>query len=230
MTFTILGRCARTGQLGGAVTTSDIAVGARVLSANAGLGIAATQHRTDPRLGVHVLERLALGESPEQAVAAVATGTRHRDWRQLGALDARGRTGAYSGARLWPVGAQLSGPDCLVLANMLVSDAVGPAIRDAFTGDPTAPLADRLLAGLVAGECAGGERGDGLRSAALLIVERHAFPLVDLRVDDDPAPLDRLARLWDAYRPLAPVFVARALTPDDVPVSSNDQRSSSTTT
>ena len=97
-----------------------------------------------------------------------------------------------------------------------------PAIRPA-------PLADRLLAGLVAGERAGGERGDGLRSAALLIVERDAFPLVDLRVDDDPAPLDRLARLWDAYRPLAPAFVARALTPDDVPLA-DDQRSSSTTT
>ena len=226
MTFTILGRCTRTGQLGGAVTTSDIAVGARVLTAEAELGIAATQHRTDPRLGPQVLERLRLGESPEQAVAAIAAGTRHRDWRQLGVLDRHGRTGAYSGARLWPVGAQLSGPDCLVLANMLVSDAVGPAIRDAFAGDRAAPLADRLLAALVAGERAGGERGHGLRSAALLIVERHQFPLVDLRVDDDPAPLDRLVGLWDTYRPLAPVFVARALTPDDVP----DHRSNSTTT
>jgi uncharacterized Ntn-hydrolase superfamily protein len=230
MTFTILGRCGRTGQLGGAVTTSDIAVGARVLSAVAELGIAATQHRTDPRLGPLVLERLALGESPQQAVAAIAAGTRHRDWRQLGALDRHGRTGAYSGTRLWPVGAQLSGPDCLVLGNVLVSDAVATAIRDAFASDPAAPLADRLLAGLVAGERAGGEQGDGLRSAALLIVERERFPLVDLRVDDDPAPLDRLAELWDAYRPLAPVFVARALTPDDVPATPRDQRSSSTTT
>jgi uncharacterized Ntn-hydrolase superfamily protein len=222
MTFTILGRCARTGQLGGAVTTSDIAVGARVLSADAGLGIAATQHRTDPRLGRLVLERLALGESPEQAVAAIAAGTRHRDWRQLGALDVRGRTGAYSGSRLWPVGAQVSGPDCLVVANMLVSDAVAPAIRDAFASAPDRPLADRLLAGLVAGEQAGGEQGDGLRSAALLIVERERFPLVDLRVDDDPAPLDRLTGLWDTYRPLAPVFLARALTPDDVPGAGED--------
>jgi uncharacterized Ntn-hydrolase superfamily protein len=226
MTFTILGRCDRTGQLGGAVTTSDIAVGARVLSADAEFGIAATQHRTDPRLGPLLLERLALGESPAQAVADVAAGTRHRDWRQLGALDRRGRTGAYSGSRLWPVGAQLSGPDCLVLANMLVSDAVGPAIRDAFVAAPERPLADRLLAGLVAGERAGGEQGDGLRSAALLIVEGERFPLVDLRIDDDPAPLDRLAGLWETYRPLAPVFVARALTPDDVP----DHRSNSTTT
>jgi uncharacterized Ntn-hydrolase superfamily protein len=230
MTFTILGRCARTGQLGGAVTTSDIAVGARVLCAEAELGVAATQHRTDPRLGPQMLERLALGESPEQAVAAVAAGTRHRDWRQLGALDRHGRTGAYSGVRLWPVGAQLRGQDCLVLGNMLVSDAVAPVIRDAFARDPAAPLADRLLAGLAAGERAGGEQGDGPRSAALLIVERHAFPLVDLRVDDDPAPLDRLSALWDAYRPLARVFVARALTPDDVPTAGDDHRSSSTST
>ena len=126
MTFTILGRCARTGQLGGAATTSDIAVGARVLFAAAELGVAATQHRTDPRLGRHCSSGWRSASRPEQAVAAVAAGhPRIATGVSSARSTPRGRTGAYSGARLWPVGAQLSGPDCLVLANMLVSDAVG---------------------------------------------------------------------------------------------------------
>ncbi len=225
MTFTILGRDPRTGRLGGAVTTSDIAVGARVLSAQAGLAVVATQHRTDPRLGPLVLERLRAGQAPQQAVDAVAAGTTHRAWRQLAALDARGRFGTWSGSLLWPVDAQLTGRDCLVAGNMLVDDDVAPAIRDAFASRAGGDLGDRLLAALRAGERAGGETGAGLRSAALLIVDREAFPYADLRVDDDADPLGRLAALWATYRPLADGFVSRALDPDF-----DGQRPSSTTT
>ena len=224
MTFTILGRCDRTGQLGGAVTTSDIAVGARVLFARAGLGVAATQHRTDPRLGPLVLERLVLGDSPSDAVRAVAGGTPDRAWRQLGAVDAAGRSGAWSGSRLWPIGAELAGPGCLALGNMLDGDDVAPAMRHAFAEAAGSPLAQRLLDALAAGEAAGGERDGRLRSAALLIVDRQSFPFADLRIDDDADPLGRLQALWEAYGPLASQFVARAVTPDDV------QPSSSTTT
>ena len=229
MTFTILGRCPRTGRLGGAVTTSDVAVGARVLFARAGLGVAATQHRTDPRLGPALLDRLLGGSAPEQAVADVAGATVHRAWRQLGVLDAHGRCGAYAGERVWPLSAELAGEDCLVIGNVLSGPAVAPAIRDAFEQRPGDELCDRLLAALDAGERAGGETGPEsgggeLRSAALLVVERESFPFADLRIDDDPEPLRRLADLWEAYRPLATQFVARALTPDDV------HRSSSTTT
>jgi uncharacterized Ntn-hydrolase superfamily protein len=237
MTFTILGRCARTGQLGGAVTTSDIAVGARVLHAEAQLAVVATQHRTDPRLGPALLQRLRAGDRPQAAVAQLAAATPDRDWRQIGGLDAHGVAAAYSGSRLWPVGAELAGRDCLVLANMLAGQPVAPAMRDAFCGSPSDDLADRLLAALDAGERAGGERDGTLRSAALLVVEREAFPFVDLRIDDDRSPLARLRGLWETYRPHARQFVARALTPDDVPAPEAPRpppggchRSSSTTT
>jgi uncharacterized Ntn-hydrolase superfamily protein len=225
MTFTILGRCPQTGRLGGAVTTSDIAVGARVLFGQARLGVTATQHRTDPRLGPALLERLQDGHAPVQAVAAVAASTTDRGWRQLGVVDADGRCAAYSGDRVWPLSAELAGEDCLVIGNMLSGPAVAPAMRHAFEQRAGDDLCDRLLAALDAGEQAGGETGGGgLRSAALLVVERESFPFVDLRIDDDPEPLRRLGTLWDTYRTLAAHFVARALTPDEV------HRSSSTTT
>jgi uncharacterized Ntn-hydrolase superfamily protein len=225
MTYTILGRCPRTGRLGGAVTTSDVAVGARVLFGRAGLGVAATQHRTDPRLGPALLERLADGLDPVQAVAAVAASTPDREWRQLGVVDTGGRSAAYSGAQVWPLSAELAGDGCLVIGNMLSGPDVAPAMRDAFERHADSDLCDRLLGALGAGERAGGETGGGpLRSAALLVIDRESFPFVDLRIDDDPSPLRRLGALWETYRPLAAQFVARALTPDDV------HRSSSTTT
>jgi uncharacterized Ntn-hydrolase superfamily protein len=224
MTFTILGRCQATGQLGGAVTTSDIAVGARVLHARAGLAIAATQHRTDPRLGPALLDRIEAGDEPEAAIEAVtgALPAAHRRWRQLGLLDARGRTASFTGELAWPVSAELPGPDRLVLANMLTGDGVAAAIAAAFDGT-AGELAGRLLAALRAGLDAGGETG-ALRSAAIVVVESQKFPLVDLRVDEDTDPLTRLQALWDSYRPHVAGFLARALDPD------HDQRSSSTTT
>ena len=231
MTFTILGRDPVSGRLGGAATTSDLAVGARALYAAARVGVVATQHRTDPRLGPALLERLAAGAGAREAVAAVAAATPHREWRQLGALDAGGAGAGHGGGLLWPHSAELAGEDCLVLGNMLVSDAVAPAIRDGFADavGRGEDLGDALLAGLVAGQAAGGETG-ALRSAALLIVDHAPFPWADLRVDDDPDPLGRLTALWAAWRPRADGYVARALEPDFDGARPPGHRPSSTTT
>jgi uncharacterized Ntn-hydrolase superfamily protein len=230
VTLALLGRCSRTGQLGTAVTTSDIAVGARVPYAAGGLGVAVTQHRTDPRLGPLALDLLRLGFTPQAAVDAVAASTPHREWRQVAVLDATGAHAAFSGAIVTPVVAALPGADCLAVGNMLVDDGVAPAMVGAFEADRDSPLAKRLLLGLLAGERAGGETGE-LRSAALLVVDREAFPLVDLRVDDARRPLDALAALWNAYAPWTHDFVTRALEPDAATGQAEPHpRPSSTTT
>ncbi len=212
MTFALLGRDPGTGQLGAAVTTSDIAVGARVPFAEAGLAVAVTQHRTDPRLGPRALELVRSGRTPQDAVDAVAASTSHRDWRQVAVLAADGTHATYNGAGVTPRVAALSGDDCLAVGNMLVDDGVAPAMTRAFAAT-AGPLATRLVQGLLAGEHAGGETG-ALRSAALLVVERESFPLVDLRIDDDPRPLEALQRLWETYAPWTRDFVTRALDPD----------------
>lgn len=213
MTFSLLGRCPATGQLGAAVTTSDLAVGARVPHAEAGVAVAVTQHRTDPRLGPRALTLVRSGCSAPEAVAAVAGSTEHRWWRQVAVLDAEGEAGAFSGDGVTPVRAALEGADCVAVGNMLASERVAPAMVEAFAGLHGRPLAERLVAGLEAGLAAGGETGR-LRSAALLVVEREPFPLVDLRIDDSDDPLPALRSLWEAYEPWAADFVRRALDPD----------------
>jgi uncharacterized Ntn-hydrolase superfamily protein len=232
MTFSLLGRCLDSGQLGAAVTTSDLAVGARVPFAAAGVGVAVTQHRTDPRLGPALLEALRRGMDVDAAVRAVVEGHEHRSWRQLGLLDCTGRAASHTGGLAWPVAGAVTGTDCLAIGNMLVGQDVLVAMVDAFVSRGAArdqPLAARLLAGLQAGERAGGE-GPGLRSAALLVVERESFPLVDLRIDDAPDPLTALESLWRAYEPWMRDFVVRALDPDRAPGADRGHESSSTTT
>jgi len=76
MTFSLVGRCAHTGMLGGAVTTSSIAVGSRCLFARAGIGAALTQHRTDPRLGPLALDLIARGFTAEETKNAIVAGKR----------------------------------------------------------------------------------------------------------------------------------------------------------
>ena len=227
MTFALLGRCPETGQLGAAVTTSDLAVGARVPFALAGVAVAVTQHRTDPRLGPRALELVRSGCTPQEAVDAVAASTPHRDWRQVAVLTADGTHAVYNGAGVTPHVAALPGDDCLAVGNMLVSDDVAPAMVAAFA-DADGPLARKLVAGLLAGERAGGETGT-LRSAAVLVVHTESFPLVDLRIDDDPAPLEALGRLWETYAPWTRDFVTRALDPDAATGRPETGHSSTTT-
>ena len=217
MTFSLIARCPRTGQIGAAVTTSSIAVGTRVPFCAAGVGAVLTQHRTDPRLGPRGLKLLRSGCTAAETVAALVASTPHERWRQLAVLDAAGGTAHHHGARVKPERGVAHGPGAVAIGNILASEGVPAAMLAGFLAAPDAPLAERLLRGLEAGEAAGGEHGD-VTSASLLVVWREAFPYVDLRIDLAPAPLPALRSLWKAYAPLADGFVRRALEPDDAPV------------
>ena len=87
---------------------------------------------------------------------------------------------------------------------------------EAFEAASQEHLAERLLLALEAGHAAGGEPRQ-VKSAALLVVHDQPFPLVDLRVEFDRAPLSELRFLWETYRPRMELFVTRAVDPDSVP-------------
>jgi len=214
MTFSLIGRCPRTGQIGAAVTTSSIAVGARVAYCVAGVGAVLTQHRTDPRLGPRGIELLRSGCSAQQAVDALVASTELVHWRQIAVLDVAGNTAAYSGTRTKPEMSAAPAQDACALGNILANARVPPAMLRAFQADPTAPLAERLLHALDEGLAAGGENGP-VRSAHLLVVERESFPLIDLRVDWHETPIAELRALWNRYAPQTNDYMMRALDPDN---------------
>lgn len=217
MTFSLLGRCARTGQFGAAVTTSSIAVGSRVPFLAAGIGGVLTQHRTDPRLGPRGLNLLRSGCSANQALAAIVASTPDHRWRQVAMMDRAGRTAHFDGERVKPCRSVFHGKDVVALGNILANEGVAPAMGAAFLAQPELPLAERLLRALEAGEAAGGEHGE-VTSASLLVVDREVFPYVDLRIDKAAGPIPALRALWEEYAPLADGFVLRAIDPEDAPI------------
>jgi uncharacterized Ntn-hydrolase superfamily protein len=218
MTYSLIGRCERTGQFGCAVATSSLAVGSRVPWALPGVGAVLTQHRTDPRLGPRGLELLRQGCSAQETLDALVASTPHHAWRQIAVMDREGRTAQFDGAKVKPEKNAVHAPGCIAMGNILANTEVPVAMAAAFTAAAGEPLAERLVRAMEAGEAAGGE-GKPVISSVLLVVEREVFPLVDLRVDLAPEAISALRALWDAYRPSVELFVTRAVDPDAAPGS-----------
>jgi uncharacterized Ntn-hydrolase superfamily protein len=218
MTFSIVGRCPVTGQLGAATATSNIAVGARVAHCSAGIGAVVTQHRTDPRLGPRGLALLRSGCSAQETVDALVASTPHAHWRQLGVVDSSGGSAAFSGARTRPEMSAATAENACAVGNILANARVPVAMLHRFQAEPTVPLAERLMRALEEGLAAGGEHGP-VRSAHLLVCDTESFPLVDLRVDWHDQPVSELRALWNRYASEMGAFSLRALDPDN-PLSS----------
>ena len=215
MTFSIVGRCARTGMFGLVVTTSSPAVGSRCGFAAAGIGAALTQNRTDPRLGPLAIDLLTRGYEAQRTLDAIVAATPYHQWRQLACIDRNGRTAAFTGASVKPERNEAHGLDCVSIANIVRSADIPAQMVQAFEANPADPLPVRLLDALEAGE-RGGSEFVPLVSAALLVVHEQSFPYVDLRVDSDPDPIARLRRLWLEYEPMADLYVTRAIDPDSL--------------
>ena len=216
MTFSLVGMCRRTGMFGAAVTTSSINVGARCPWARAGVGAVLTQHRTDARLGPRGLDRLEGGATAGAAIASLTSDDPTIGWRQLAVIDRTGGTAWYHGDRIASVHAAAEGDGCCAIGNIIRSERIPAKMVEAFEAAPDEHLAERLLLAVEAGLAAGGEPKQ-VKSAALLVVDDQPFPLVDLRVELDRAPLAELRFLWEVYRPRMEIFVTRAVDPDRVP-------------
>jgi uncharacterized Ntn-hydrolase superfamily protein len=217
MTFSIAGRCARTGMFGVAITTSSIAVASRCPWARAGVGAVATQNVTDPRLGSRGLDLMASGLSAPLALARLLEQAPHADYRQVALIDHHGETAVHTGAKTLGTHATAAAADCVAAGNLLSNRDVPQAMARSYAAHPDMHLAERLLLALEAGLVAGGEVGP-VRSAGLLVVHEQPWPLVDLRVDwDEGNPISTLHRLWVRFQPQMNDYVTRALEPSSAP-------------
>jgi len=216
MTFSIIGRCAETGQLGIAISSSSIAVGARCPWLRPGVGAVATQNITLPALGLVVLDQLELGVSLQQALDTAISNDRHGQYRQLTAIDHHGNTAFFSGSHTLGCHHALAGEQCVGAGNMLSDQSVIEALVKAFETS-TGHLGDRLIAAMQAAVAAGGEAGP-VHSAAMVVVDELIWPIADLRVDwAEHDPIGQLEQLWLAYRPQLQDYITRALDPTQAP-------------
>lgn len=213
MTFSIAGRCEKTGMFGVAITTSSICVGSRCPHARAGVGAVATQNITDPHLATRVLDALQAGNDAATAISKVVEGRDNIDYRQLTAVDDQGRTAHFSGSEILGNHAVAEASHCIAAGNLLANVDVPQAMVGSFDKNSKAHLAERLLSALEAGIAAGGEEGP-THSAALLVADKMPFYLVDLRVDwDDEDPVVKLRKLWSNYEPQMLDYLNRAINP-----------------
>ena len=217
MTFSIIARCARTGQFGIAVSSSSPAVASRCAFARAGVGVVATQNITDPRLGPQGLDLMARGATAAQCRDILVQNAAFAQFRQLAIIDAHGGTAVWSGTHTLGCHAVSMQANVASAGNLLAQEGVPDAVTRAFgESDESLPLGERLLVAMRAGLEAGGEAGP-LRSAGMIVVAKQDWPLVDLRVDWDEAPIDRLAELWKIWQPQMDDYVTRCLNPLSAP-------------
>ncbi|MBR0658653.1 DUF1028 domain-containing protein [Neoroseomonas oryzicola] len=215
MTFSIAARCPESGMFGIAIATSSIAVGNRCPWARAGVGAVTTQYRSDIRLGPLGLELLAAGKSARETVDALVAQSEFPEFRQVGVVDRHGGTAFHCGGSINGANAGAEGEGCVATGNVIAHDGVPRAIVAGYEAARGMPFAERLLAGVDAGLAAGGET-QPIMSAALLIVDKQDWPLVDLRVDHQERPLRALRRLWMLYEPEVDHYVTQVLRPAEV--------------
>ncbi|MEO8626752.1 MAG: DUF1028 domain-containing protein [Betaproteobacteria bacterium] len=194
MTFSIVAHCKRTGMLGVAVATAVPAVGSMCPYAKSGVGAVSTQSWVNPYLAIDALNAMDAGESGPNALDKVMQKDAGRDMRQIGLIDAQGRSAAWSGAACTDWFGQIVEPHFAVQGNMLVGEATITAMANAFRTSEALDLVDRLMLALEAGDATGGDKR-GRQSAAIKIHHVEDYPLLDLRVDEHADPVGELRRV-----------------------------------
>jgi uncharacterized Ntn-hydrolase superfamily protein len=195
-----------------AVQSKFLAVGAVVPWAEAGVGALATQSYANSSFGPDGLALMSRGYSAEEALGQLIARDEGSARRQVGLVDARGQAATFTGDECHAWAGGLTGMHYAAQGNILVGAATVEALAKAFE-EAKGELADRLIAALAAGQAAGGDRR-GQQSAAVLVVRPQGGyggyndRYMDLRVDDDPAPIERLRALVDLhhlfFKPPAP--------------------------
>jgi uncharacterized Ntn-hydrolase superfamily protein len=204
VTYSIVARDDRSGELGVAVQSHYFGVGSLVSWAEAGVGAVATQSVAEPAYGPRGLDLMRGGASAPEALHRLLADDRQERVRQVAFIDRHGRVAAHTGARCIREAGHRVADGVSAQANIMerptVPDAMVAAYR-AAGGD----LADRLLQALEAAEREGGDLR-GRQSAALIVVAPRASGrpsedrLFDLRVDDHDDPVVELRRLLGLSR------------------------------
>jgi uncharacterized Ntn-hydrolase superfamily protein len=198
-TFSIVCRDPSNGDFAVGVTTMPRAVRRHCPFARAGVGAVSTQALTNSTYGPRGLDLMASGKTPEQAVKELTEADRGRDQRQVGMIDARGAPFSHTGSRCIAYAGHIVGRDYAIQGNLLVGKETLEAVEKAFVETPGS-LAGRVIAALVAGKAAGGDKR-GHSSCAVIVASKRAEEgklLIDLFEDNNPEPVDVVRRRFQA--------------------------------
>ncbi|MBI1801298.1 MAG: DUF1028 domain-containing protein [Chloroflexi bacterium] len=203
-TFSIAACDREARQWGVAVQSKFLAAGAVVPFAQAEVGAVATQAHANTTYGPRGLALMAQGLIASEVIRQLTEADPERGARQVGMVDAQGRAAAFTGQQCFEWAGHSVGDGFCCQGNILAGPAVVSAMAQAFEST-TGALAGRLVAALEAGQANGGDRR-GQQSAGLLVVQAgggyggYNDRLIDLRVDEHPAPIAELRRILALQR------------------------------
>lgn len=201
MTYSIVALDPVTGDLGVAVQSKFLAVGAVVPWARAGVGAIATQSFANVAYGPDGLGHLAEGLTAADTLRRLIAADELREERQAGVVDARGGSATHTGGSCFAWAGGRLGDGLAAQGNILAGPAVVDGLADTFLVGGR-PFPELLVECLAAADAAGGDRR-GRESASLLVVRAGGGygggndRWIDLRVDHHDDPIGELGRLLD---------------------------------
>lgn len=221
MTFTLLGHCARTGQVGIGVATYSLVVGMLCPAIRGGVGAISSQAFVNFELRALGLNLLAQGHPAEQTLALMKQADPQIEFRQLMVLDSFGRAAGFTGNKTRPWTGHKSGQGYVAAGNVLAGEQVVDAMIAAFVAAPERDLDERLLSAIEAGRDAGGQAGGSghlpERSAALIVRGASPRDELDLRVDSHPEAVAQLRALREEWAPYRAFHWLRHVDPSKAP-------------
>lgn len=203
MTFSIVACDLEEKAWGVAVASKFPAVGAVVPWVQAEAGAVATQSFANTSYGPRGLALMGTGFSAQETLDKLLADDPDKELRQVGLVDAKGRSATFSGSECFAWAGGVSGPGYAIQGNILANDRVVPAMEEAFLRT-NGNLPTRLNAALLAGDRAGGDKR-GRQSAAIYVAKPKAGyggfvdRWLDYRVDDHEDPVPRLGELLEMH-------------------------------
>jgi uncharacterized Ntn-hydrolase superfamily protein len=207
-TFSIAAIDPRTGEVGVAVTTRVPCVGGGVPWVRKGVGAVATQANTRTEYGNELLDALAHGDAPADALKRLLAADSGSASRQIGVIDIKGRSAQHTGTSPQQWAGDRAGKNYVTQGNVLVGPQVLEAVAKTFEASDGQPrhLADRLIEAIAAGHVLGGDQRHGLRQSAAVVVAdsrpgRSRRPdgiTANISVCENAEPVAELRRIYDA--------------------------------
>ncbi|MDR6427968.1 MULTISPECIES: DUF1028 domain-containing protein [Variovorax] len=221
MTYTVIGRCPRTHQMGIAVATYSIAFGSFTQGAHSAFGVVMSQangRRANAPLGQSLLQQ---GLSSKSVLATLVQNDPHESHRQIAVMTRNGSGAVHTGASVQGWAGAKIGADYTIFGNVLAGEHVLTAMEASFQEAEEQPLVERLIRALESGRDAGGQASKDRhvteRSAGVVVMDRKSYAAWDLRVDLHGTAVEELRRIYSLYKPYQPYYEDREEDPSSCP-------------
>jgi len=192
MTFSIIARNPKTGEIGGAAATGNLCVGGWVLRGDIKKGITTSQGFYPSTVwGENILINLNKF-SPAVASNKIIKKDRNKNYRQFSCMNKFGKGFSFTGNKNIKFYDQIVLPNLVISGNMLSNNKIVAQIAKNFSLKNKS-LSQSLIDALKIGKKYGSDKR-GLMSAAILVLNENKPP-INIRVDYDINPISKLEKI-----------------------------------